>query len=82
MVMDTDEGMKVAVIVPVPLIVAVVEADVELAKVIEPVLLDHEENMYPEPAVPEIGREPASSQTLVPDGFVDPLPDGVTTNET
>lgn len=33
---------KLAVIVPVPAMVAVVDADAELAKVIKPVLLDHE----------------------------------------
>jgi hypothetical protein len=81
MMIDTVVEAMLAVIVPGPLTVAVVEADVELAKVIEPVLLDHEENRYPEPAVAEIAKEPESTH-CVPDGLVDPLPDGVTAKVT
>ena len=39
------EDAKLAVIVPVPPMVAVVDEDPELAKVMDPVLLDHEENV-------------------------------------
>ena len=70
-------GLKLAVMVPVPLIVAIVEAEVELAKVIEPVA-DQEEKMvaaFPN-AVTTIFE--ASLKKLDPDGLVDPEPDGFT----
>jgi hypothetical protein len=47
-------GMKFAVIVPVPPIVAVVDADVGLVMVIDPVLLLHDENAYPALTVADI----------------------------
>ena len=67
--------------VPEPLIVAVVDAEVELVKVIEPEAV-HEEKWYPELAVAVIERDPEFSQTFEPDGVVEPLPDGATANVT
>jgi len=69
-----------AVMVPEAPIVAVVLAALGLANVIDPELELHDENLYPLFAFADIKREPAFSQTLLPDGAVDPLPDGVTAN--
>ena len=74
--------MKVAVIVPVPPIVAVAEAKLALSKVIDPVLADQEEKVWPALGVTVIGRDPAFSQMLVPAGDVDPLPEGLTAKVT
>ncbi len=65
---------KVAVIVPVPPIVAVAEAELALLNVIDPVLDDQEEKVHPLLGVAVMGREPAFSQTLEPVGIVDPPP--------
>jgi hypothetical protein len=71
---------KFAVIVPVPLIVAVVDADVGLVIVIDPVAL-HDENMYPVFAFAVI--EVDASHQLVPiAGVVVPLPEGLTAKVT
>jgi len=70
-----------AVIIPEPDIVAVVLAEVELPKVIEPVLVQ-ETKTSPEFGVAVIEREPESSQTLVPEGLVVPVPDGEAANVT
>ena len=56
--------------------------DVEFAKVIELVLLDHWVNGVLVVAVALIESEPESVHTFVPDGFVVPLPEGDTTKET
>jgi hypothetical protein len=65
---------KLAVMVPVAAMVAVVVADVELAKVIEPLLDCQFTNLFPELAVAVIDR-PELSHTFVPDGFVEPDPE-------
>jgi len=57
--------------------VAVVLADVELVNVIDPLEL-HDRNTNPEFGVAVIGREPESSQTLVPVGVVEPVLSGET----
>ena len=49
---------KFAVTVPEPVIVAVVEDDVELVNVMEPVLEDQVENAYPELAVADMELVP------------------------
>ena len=64
---------KLAVIVPVPLIVAVVEAELVLAKVMEPVATQLE-NWYPVLAVADMASEPEFSQTFEPVGLVVPDP--------
>ena len=74
--------VKVAVIVPEPAMVAVVLAEVELVKVIEPVLELQLEKVKPEFGVAEIDRLPAFSQTLVPEGVVEPPPVGETAKVT
>jgi len=74
-------GLKLAVIVPVPLMVATVEAEVELANVIEPVA-DHEEKTVLTLPKAETSILEASLKKLVPDGLVEPEPDGFTANVT
>jgi hypothetical protein len=59
-VMETVARLKFAVIVPEPLIVAVVDEDVASAKVMEDVALLHDAKAYPELAVADIARGPAS----------------------
>ena len=68
---------KFAVIVPVPLIVAVVEAALGLAKVIDPVLC-HWENAYPVFADADMDSEPAFCHVPEPVGLVVPAPLGLT----
>jgi len=70
-----------AVMVPEAPMVAVVLAELGLANVNEPELELHDENLYPLFAVADIESEPAFSQTLLPEGEVDPVPEGVTANE-
>jgi hypothetical protein len=62
---------NVAVIVPVPLIVAVVLAELGLPMFIEPVSLQAE-NEYPLLGVATIEREPAFSHTVEPEVTADP----------
>jgi hypothetical protein len=72
---------KVAVIVPGPLTVAVVELELGFAKVMEPVLLDHCANGVLVVGVALIDSEPESDHMLVPVGLVVPLPGGDTAKE-
>ena len=72
---------KVAVIVPGPLTVAVVELELGFVKVMEPVLLVHRANGVLEVGVALIESEPESTHMLVPDGVVVPLPSGATAKE-
>jgi hypothetical protein len=73
--------MKLAVIVPAPFIVAVVDGEPELAKVIDGVSEPQDENVYPEFAVADIESGPASYQVF-PEGLVVPLPEGLTAKVT
>ena len=72
--------VKFAVMVPVPLIVAVVDAEVVLVKVMEPVLLDQFPKKYPELGAAVIEREPELKYPLA--WLIEPLPEGFTANDT
>ena len=72
---------KFAVMLPGPLIVAVVEDADAFATVMEPVVV-HEENTKPEFASADIGSDPAVSFTFVPEGVVVPAPEGLTAKDT
>ncbi len=71
---------KLAVTVPGPLNVAVVEADVEDPIIIEEGA-DQELKTYPEAADAEIETEVPELYHAVPDGVVVPPVDGLETNE-
>jgi hypothetical protein len=60
--------------VPIPPIVAVVEAELALLKVIDPELEDQEEKPEPVLGVAVMERGPEFSQTSEPHGLVNPLP--------
>ena len=67
---------RVAVIVPGPVIVAVVEVcEYEPISSLEPA---HEEKVYPFAGKTVIVIVPAFSQTFVPEGLVVPAPEGLT----
>jgi hypothetical protein len=69
--------------VPVPPIVAVVGDKFTFPIVIETVLEPHDENAYPLVGTAEIGLiVEASSYQLVPEGDVEPAPDGDTAKVT
>ncbi len=74
--------LKLAVIVPVPWIVAVVLAEVELVKVIDPVLDPQDRNPYPLFADADMASVPEFSHRLVPEGEVVPAPAGETAKVT
>jgi len=79
----TNVGTKFAVMVPVPPIVAVVVDELELPKTIEPVFELHDAKVNPIVGVAEIGLiVKASSYQLVPEGVVEPAPDGDTAKVT
>jgi hypothetical protein len=62
--------------------VAVVYEEPGARNAIESVLLDQDEKVYPGLAVAKTESGPASSQTLVPEGVVEPAPAGDTAKET
>ena len=70
--------VKLAVIVPGPFTLAVVDIALELSKVMELLLVVHRENVYPEVGETLIESGPPSTHRLLPAGVVDPLPEGVT----
>lgn len=65
---EVETGIKYAIIVSGPLMVAVDEAAPLLLNDVELVLLNHPENAYPELAVAEIGNAPLSFQLLLTAG--------------
>jgi hypothetical protein len=77
---------KLAVIVPVPCIVAFVDADEELTKVIDVALLLQDEKAYPLLAFACMLTTAPSSYPAVAEGWpltvIPPPPDGLTTNDT
>ena len=76
-------GLKFAVIVPTPLIVAVVDAKVESATTIDVESLTLQlENAYPELAVAEIEIVAPEAYEELSVGFVEPAPEGLTSNTT
>jgi hypothetical protein len=72
---------KFAVMLPGPVIVAVVEDADAFATVIEPVIF-HEENTKPEFPSADIGSDPEVSYTFVPEGLVVPAAEGLTAKDT
>jgi len=76
-VMPVGIGEKFAVIVPGPVIVAIVLGAPELENVIDDVLLIHCWKLYPELATALIGSVPESNHWLIPAGIVEPPAVGV-----
>ena len=70
-----------AVIVPGPVTVMLVNLFIALSMVMLVTLLDQEENEAVELGVTDIAYDPASSQTL-PNGLIVAYPEGLTTNVT